>query len=255
MLAPWMSQQHCPGDKLTMNTAVGQVAGRGKWLALAAALLGWMFDGMEMGIFSMVGRPALRDLMASPSEDRVGLWFGVITALFLVGAATGGVLFGWLGDRIGRVRSMMLSVLTYALVSGLCGFAADLHIGILHIPGAWQIGILRFIAALGMGGEWSLGVALINEIWPDRSRAFLAGLIGAAANVGYFLIGVLGLGLTKFVHELRAGMVGSGFSESAVEYLIGSGNSGWRILMMVGAVPAILTFFIRIFVPESQRWE
>src|SRR5579871_2586396 len=89
--------------------------GRGKWLALAAALLGWMFDGAEMGVFSLVGRPAVKDLMPGATEGEVGLWFNVIMAGFLVGAATGGVLFGWLGDRIGRVRAMTISVLVYAL--------------------------------------------------------------------------------------------------------------------------------------------
>src|SRR5262249_7863056 len=147
---------------------------RGKWLALTAALLGWMFDGAEMGVFSMVGRQAVIDLPATHDPGEIGLWFGVVTAGFLVGSATGGVLFGWLGDRIGRVRAMTLSVLTYAVFTGLCGLAAT----------AWQIGLLRFIAALGMGGEWSLGVALVMEVWPNRSRAFMAGLIGAAANVG-----------------------------------------------------------------------
>src|SRR5262245_36395433 len=105
--------------------------GAGAWMALAAALLGWMFDGAEMGIFSLVGRPAVKDLMPGVSEGQVGLWFNVIMAGFLVGAATGGVLFGWLGDRIGRVRAMTLSVLTYALFTGLCGLAAA----------AWQVGI------------------------------------------------------------------------------------------------------------------
>ena len=91
-------------------------------------------------------------------------------AVFLVGAASGGVLFGWLGDKIGRVRAMSLSIVTYAVLTGMCGFATQ----------AWQIAVLRFIASLGMGGEWSLGVALVNEIWPGKSRAFIAGLIGAA---------------------------------------------------------------------------
>src|SRR5262249_38306479 len=145
---------------------------RGQWMALTAALLGWMFDGLEMGLFPLVARPALRDLMNNPAESQVGLWFNVVTAAFLIGAATGGVLFGWLGHRIGRVRAMTLSVLAYAIFSGLCGAATAV----------WQITVLRFLAALGMGGEWSLGVALVMEIWPDRSRAFLAGLIGAAAN-------------------------------------------------------------------------
>ena len=80
-----------------------------------------MFDGAEMGLFSMVGRPAIKDLLATADEARIGLWFGIITAGFLVGAATGGVLFGWLGDRVGRVRAMTLSVLTYAVFTGLCG--------------------------------------------------------------------------------------------------------------------------------------
>ena len=135
------------------------VLGADQYLALIAALLGWLFDGAEMGVFSMVGRRAMSDLLATTDEGLIGVWFGVVTAGFLVGAATGGVLFGWLGDRIGRVRAMTLSILTYALFTGLCGFATS----------AWQLGALRFIAALGMGGEWSLGVALVMEIWPNRS--------------------------------------------------------------------------------------
>ena len=98
-----------------------------------------------MGLFPLVARPALKDLGVANSD--VTSWVAIITALFLIGAATGGVLFGWLGDRIGRVRSMMLSVLTYALVSSLGGFATD----------AWQIGALRFLArwAWGVSGRWA----------------------------------------------------------------------------------------------------
>src|SRR5688500_18194873 len=83
-------------------------AGKGAYMALTAALLGWMFDGFEMGIFSQVGRPAIQDLLKTTDEGVVGLWFNVVIACFLVGAATGGVVFGWLGDRIGRVRAMTL---------------------------------------------------------------------------------------------------------------------------------------------------
>src|SRR5688572_26017632 len=96
---------------------------RGQWLVLIGALLGWMFDGMEMGMFSLVGRSALRDLLNTTDESRIGFWFGAVTAGFLVGASAGGVFFGWLGDRIGRVRAMALSVLTYAVFTGLCGLA------------------------------------------------------------------------------------------------------------------------------------
>src|SRR5256884_3525332 len=120
-----------------------------------------MFDGLEMGLFPLVARPALVELLGGSNDKAIGRWFAVATAGFLVGAATGGVLFGWLGDRIGRVRATTLSVFTYAVFTGLCGTTTT----------AWQIGVLRFVAALGMGGEWSLGVALVMEVWPNRSRA------------------------------------------------------------------------------------
>ncbi len=211
-------------------------------MALMAALLGWMFDGFEMGLFPLVARPALRDLLQFTDDKRIGLWISVATAAFLVGAATGGVFFGWLGDRVGRVRAMTLSVLTYALFSGLCGFAAA----------AWQIAALRFLSAVGMGGEWSLGVALVMEVWPDHSRRLLAGLIGAIGNLGYLLIALLDLGLGKVLDEVQMGLLKIGLPESWVTVLVA--HSGWRLLMFLGAAPALLTFFIRMFVPESQRW-
>ena len=211
-----------------------------------------MFDGAEMGVFSLVGKRALEDLMPVASTDAAvklvesanrDFWFGVITAAFLVGAATGGVVFGWLGDRIGRVRAMTFSVLVYALFSGLCGYAQN----------AGQLGILRFIAALGMGGEWSLGVALVMEVWPNRSRPFMAGLIGAAANVGYMMVGFVGLYLTSFLDDLAIALPKIGLSDHLVGTLLH--NNGWRIMMMLGTTPALLTFFIRLFVPESERWQ
>src|SRR3989442_11878713 len=124
-----------------MGVTAPSESSRGKWMALTAALLGWLFDGLEMGLFPLTARSALLDL-GIPEKD-VLRWLGIITAFFLVGAATGGVLFGWLGDRIGRVRAMILSVVTYALFTGLCGVVGE----------AWQVGVLRFIALLGIGGE------------------------------------------------------------------------------------------------------
>jgi len=227
----------------SVNAAKPATIGFAHWMALTAALLGWLFDGAEMGVFSMVGRRAIKDLLVTDNEGTIGLWFGVITAGFLVGAATGGVLFGWLGDRIGRVRAMSLSILTYALFTGLCGFAGE----------AWQVGGLRFIAALGMGGEWALGVALVMEIWPNRSRAFMAGLIGAAANVGYLLVGAIGLVLNEMLQWLTETLPAMGVSQELADRLLSHG--GWRLLMIGGAAPALLTFLIRLFVPESERWE
>ncbi len=202
-------------------------AHRGKWMALGAALLGWMFDGFEIGMFPLVGPNALAELLhdqAAGNPAIVTQWFGVIMSTFLIGAATGGVLFGWLGDRIGRVRAMSLSILTYALFTGLCGFAGE----------AWQIAGLRFVASLGMGGEWALGVSLVTELWPDRSRVMLAGLIGAAANVGFLLVGLLSLVLVGFLERFSDLLLQLGVSDSVVQSL--THNEGWRLLMMAGAV-------------------
>src|SRR5580765_1954526 len=135
-----------------MQQAEPSVQQRAQWLVLTAAFLGWMFDGLEMGIFPLVARPALQTMLPASSglapDKFIGTWMGYITALFLIGAALGGLVFGWLGDRIGRVRAMTLSILTYSIFSGLCCFAQE----------PWHLGALRFIAAFGMGGEWSLGV-------------------------------------------------------------------------------------------------
>src|SRR6266545_7686118 len=194
----------------------------GQWLVLIAAFLGWMFDGLELGIFPLVARPALQDMMQTVGggDQIVGLWMGRITALFLVGAACGGLTFGWLGDRIGRVRSMALSILTYSIFTGLCYFAGA----------PWHLGLLRFVAAFGMGGEWSLGVALVMESWPRHKRPLLAGIIGAAANVGFVLIAVL-----RAYFKVT--------------------QTSWRWVMLAGAAPALLTFFIQLAVPESKRWK
>ncbi len=213
-------------------------------MALLAAILGWLFDGFEMGLFPLAGGPALADLLkAQPGTPEVNQWFSVIYAVFLVGAATGGVLFGWLGDRIGRVKAMSLSIFAYAIFTGLCGFATE----------AWHIAVLRFIASLGMGGEWSLGVALVNELWPNKSRALTSGLIGAAANVGFMLVGFLSLSLTKFIGGVEKVMLAIGLSSTMVDSLLTHG--AWRFLMISGALPALLIFLVRLFVPESHKWE
>jgi MFS family permease len=204
------------------NSPVTPPADDRRNLVLVAAFLGWMFDGLEMGIFPLVARPALQEMQQAvglTGDAYIGQWMGRITALFLLGAALGGLVFGWLGDRIGRVRAMSLAILCYSLFTGLAYFAQT----------PLQLGLLRFVAALGMGGEWSLGVALVMEVWPEKHRPILAGVIGAAANVGFAVVGVIGIFFAVTVDS-------------------------WRWVMLIGAAPALLTFFIRLFVPESPRW-
>ncbi|MDB6132265.1 MAG: naiP [Verrucomicrobiales bacterium] len=204
------------------SSALGQVppiSRRGPLLALLAAFLGWLFDGFEIGLFPVVARPALLSMLGPGHEGAVGEWMGIITAAFLLGAAGGGVLFGWMGDRVGRVRAMSLSILCYSLFSGAGYLAQE----------PWHLAVVRFLAAVGMGGEWALGVTLVMEVWPDRHRAWLAGAIGTAANVGMALVGVVAK-ISPVTQE------------------------SWRWMFLVGASPAVLTFLIRLFVPESERW-
>jgi len=202
---------------------MNQGQGQGRALVLLAAFLGWMFDGMEMGLFPLIARPALLQMQTAHgltmNDAFVAQWMGYATAAFLLGAAGGGVLFGWLGDKIGRVRAMAASILVYSVFTGLIYFAQE----------PWHLCAARFVAALGMGGEWSLGVALVMEVWPDKHRPLMAGVIGAAANVGFALIAVFAI-----------------FFKVTVD--------SWRWVALVGAVPALLTFVIRLFVPESEKW-
>jgi MFS family permease len=220
------------------------VPSRGRNLALLAALLGWMFDGMEMGLFPLVGSDALKELLGeSASQARVDIWFKIALACFLVGAATGGVVFGWLGDKIGRVRAMTVSVLLYSLCSGFSALSSTPE----------ELAALRFLGALGMGGEWALGVALVMEIWPNTSRAWLAGWIGAFGNFGYTVCGLIAYELNRISPlELQGSLTGLGIPRDWAAALTAHRN--WRLLMFAGAVPALMTLFIRLFVPESEKW-
>ncbi|HEX2612004.1 MAG TPA: MFS transporter [Fibrobacteria bacterium] len=227
-----------------MNTATvshGAPSNTAKWLALAAAFMGWMFDGLEMGLFPLVARPAMMEMMGPQAMARFGTWMSIIIAMFLVGAALGGVAFGWLGDRIGRTRAMVWSVLAYSLFSGLCAFAVA----------PWQIAGLRFLAALGMGGEWALGVALVMEIWPGKSRPLMAGLIGAAANVGFLSVALMSLALQGIIASVGS-FLHAVLPDATAAALLA--NGAWRMLFLLGATPAFLTLFIRVFVPESEAW-
>jgi MFS transporter, SHS family, sialic acid transporter len=203
------------------QSVAGAPPSRAQLMVLLAAFLGWLFDGYEQGLFPLIARPALQNILvaADGNDGSIGKWMGCVTACFLVGAALGGLIFGWMGDRIGRIRAMSLSILTYSLLTGLGYF----------VQTPWELALVRFASALGMGGQWSLGVALVMECWPEKWRPWLAGIMGMAANVGFLLVGVTGR-----LHAVT--------SES------------WRWIMLVGALPALLVFFIMFAVPESARW-
>jgi MFS family permease len=205
-----------------------------RYLALAAAFLGWMFAGLQISSFALVTRPAVLSMSdagvahSSSEQTKAGqaeaerdakVWFSWYQAAFLLGAAVGGWVFGTLGDRVGRARALGYSVLTYSVVAGIGYFAAT--------PEALLA--VRFLSCLGVGGAWPTAVALVSETWSDFSRPMLAGLLGTAANFGFVLLGLLG-GYRFIVPE------------------------DWRWVMLVCAAPAAIGVATLLFVREPARW-
>jgi MFS transporter, SHS family, sialic acid transporter len=195
-----------------------------RWLVLSAALLGWMFAGLEISLFVLIARPAIFDMLRfevgqSSAEAQAGQWFAWYQCAFLLGAAAGGWLFGSLGDRSGRTRALALAILCYSTVTGLSYFAPD----------PWTLLALRFIACVGVGGTWSNAVSLTVEAAPNLPRPLIAGLMGAAANVGFVLLGLL-----CCVVEITP--------------------DSWRWTLVVGASPLVIGLIVRFFVAESPQW-
>ncbi len=209
------------------------------WAVLLVAWLGWMFDGMEMGLYSYQARPALIDLMTSNNPElarlaatnaqafsgMIGKNLGYTLALFLLGCSVGGFIFGRLGDKLGRVKTMIITVVIYACFTGLSAITRNM----------WQFGACRFIGAMGLGGEWGLGVALVMETWPNAKRPVLAGLLGSSCNVGLIISALASLWAARFS------------AAHNVEHI-------WRYLFCIGIAPALLSLVIRMMVKEPERW-
>ncbi len=190
-----------------------------QWKSGIAAWLGWMFDGLDMHLYTLVAAPFVALLLGglATTDPAVGKYASLIQGGFLLGWALGGGVFGWIGDRLGRSRTLSFTVLTYAVFTGLSFFAETW----------WQLMILRFLAALGIGGEWAVGASLISETWPKPWRPWLAAVLQCGVNVG-----ILGAGLANF---LMAG-------------------APPKYLFLVGVLPALLVFWIRRAVPEPEEW-
>src|SRR6266853_113801 len=186
-----------------------------------AAWAGWTMDGMDSFIYSLVLVPALRDLLpksgiaASPAN--VGYYGGLLFAVFMIGWGTA-LIWGPIADRFGRVRTMMVSIAWFSFFTLLSAFAA----------GVWSLAILRFLAGVGIGGEWSVGAALVAEEWPEERRTKGGAWMHTGYYVGFFLA-------------------------AAANYFIGS-RFGWRYMFVVGGLPALLVGVIRNNVREPERW-
>lgn len=177
-----------------------------------------MFDGLDMHLYTLVATPFVAELMiTAPGNPSVARHGAYINAGFLAGWAVGGVLFGRLGDRLGRSRTLSLTVLTYAAFTGLSA-----------LSGAWwHLLIFRFLSALGIGGEWAVGASLLAETWPRAWRPWLAATLQTAVNVGVLFACVAG-------------------------FLLEGKSPRW--LFVVGICPALLVLWMRRAVPETAAW-
>jgi MFS family permease len=179
---------------------------------LLAAALGWMLDAFDAMLYALVLAYVMRDLGMSKATS------GLLYTLTLLASGIGGVFFGFLADRIGRKRALMLSILTYSI----CSFTSGLSTTVL------MLAVFRFILGLGMGGEWNTGATLVAETWPDELRAKAISVVQSSWAIGYALA------------ALVAGIV--------LRY------ANWRMVFFVGILPAIVTLWIQNRVPESQMW-
>lgn len=190
---------------------------RYQWLVLAIASAGWMFDAFEGQIFNLTRGDLLRELLGTVDSHRVKLWGDVIIAIFLLGGMIGGIGFGKLADRYGRRPAMAVTILFYAIFSGLTYFAT-------HI---WQVAALRFFVALGVGGEWAVGASLVAEVFPAKARARAGGIFHAISVPGTLL--ATAVGIIVATH--------------------------WRYAYVIGILPALLVFWVMASVREPERWK
>ena len=149
---------------------------RYQWTVLLMTWLGFLFDLMDSTLYTMVMGPALQDLLGpAASVQNIGWYGGLIFSIFLVGWALGGIVFGILADYVGRKRTLMITILIYAVFTGLAGLAGSW----------WELGAYRFLTGLGVGGEWAAGAAILAETWPEKARAKGAAILQTSAGMGY----------------------------------------------------------------------
>jgi MFS family permease len=195
---------------------------RYQWLVLFVAWLGWVFDAMDATIYAIVLHPALHELLHTTTgpaaPERIGWYGGIIFSICLIGWAIGGIGFGIAADRIGRTKVLMATIIIYATFTGAAALSQDW----------WHLALYRFLTALGIGGEWAAGAALVAETWPEEKRAKAAGILQSAWAAGFFL----------------AAGVNLAFKDAY----------GWRGLFLIGVLPACVAVLVRWWVKEPERW-
>ncbi len=204
---------------------------RYQWTVLFAAWLGWGFDIFDSLLFNYVAPNCVPTLLGLPLGSRAAAaatlqWTGVLTSLLLLGWAAGGLLFGPLGDRIGRMRTLMLTMLLFTLGTAACAAATHL----------WMLVLFRLVVSVGIGGEWAAGAAMVAEVMPENRRVEAGALLYTAAPAGLFL--------ATLVNYLVAGV-----------WFAAQPEVSWRYVFLFGLAPAALAFAMRAFVHEPERWQ
>ncbi len=184
-------------------------------LVFVGCWLGGVFDGMDSTLMTVVMPVAIKDLIGSSDKSAISQVGAIVTAVFLFGWTIGGMFFGLLGDKIGRVKSMIISIILYAVFTGLAGFSQD----------SYQLAACRFLTGLGIGGELVSITTYLAEVWPERSRAVAIGILLTSYQAGVFVAGL-------------------------VTYVV----ADWRSVFFIGAAPAVLALFLRISLKESDSW-
>ncbi|TLY17738.1 MAG: MFS transporter [Nitrospirae bacterium] len=177
---------------------------------------------MDATIYAIVLHPALHDLLktspsAQVSSEVIGWYGGIIFSIFLIGWAIGGIAFGMIADYIGRTKTLILTILIYAVFTGMAALSETW----------WQLALYRFLTALGIGGEWAAGAAIVAEVWPEDKRAKAAAVLQSAWAVGFFIAASISLLMR---------------------------DSGWRLFFVIGIAPAVVALFVRLWVKEPERW-
>ncbi len=202
-----------------------------QWTVLFAAWLGWGFDIFDSLLFNYVAPnavPVLLDIpLGTPAARAATLqWTGILTSLLLIGWAVGGIIFGRVADRLGRTRTLLLTMMMYAIGTAACAFA----------PNMATLVFFRIIASLGIGGEWAAGAAMVAEVVPEKRRVEAGALLYTAAPFGLFLA-------TIVTYQVQG------------VYFAGSPETSWRYVFLFGLLPAAVAFCVRLFIKEPERWE
>src|SRR4051812_25786580 len=202
-----------------------------QWTVLFAAWLGWGFDVFDGLLFNYVAPSCVPTLLGltigSPEAKAATLaWTGGLTSLLLIGWAIGGILFGRVCDKIGRTKTLLLTMSMYAVGTALCAVA----------PNIWFLVFFRVIASLGIGGEWAAGASMVAEVVPEKRRVEAGALLYTSAPMGLFLA-------TYVTYQIQG------------VHFRANPEMAWRYVFLFGLVPAAVAFIVRLFIKEPERWK